>query len=113
MSGLSESQKLEIDNFAYESPDLQIKTFSKDDWDAPHQKLVVIDGLLAFTGSINLTNNGLRKAERGRDLVEYVTDIKKIISLNNTLFSPIWSTFYDIDEILMWPYAYTDFDPVF
>lgn len=113
VSGLSESQKLEIENFSYESPGLQIKTFPKGDWVAPHQKMVIIDGLLAFTGSLNLTNNGLRNAEQGRDLVEYVTDISKIISLNNTLFSPIWSTFYDVDQIVMHPYACTDFDPVY
>ncbi|WP_204142028.1 phosphatidylserine/phosphatidylglycerophosphate/cardiolipin synthase family protein [Halomicronema sp. CCY15110] len=67
----------------------------------PHQKVVIIDGLIAFKGSANLTMNGLRKAARGRDDFERVTNINKVIELNNRLFSSVWrSSEYEKDEII-------------
>ncbi len=60
--------------------------------DFPHQKLIVVDGLLAFKGSANLTTNGWRKAARARENVEIVTKVNKVIQLHNTLFSPIWAS---------------------
>jgi len=62
-----------------------------EEWeDFPHQKLIVIDGLLAFKGSANLTTNGWRKAARARENVEVVTKVNEVIQLHNTLFAPIW-----------------------
>jgi len=61
----------------------------------PHQKLVVIDGLLAFKGAANLTLAGWRKASQGRDVVEVVTDVNEVIDLNNRFFSPIWAELSD------------------
>jgi len=60
------------------------------DVDIPHQKLVVIDGLLAFKGSANLYESAWRKAERGQEQVEIVTDVAEVIDLNNRLFSTAW-----------------------
>lgn len=60
------------------------------DVDIPHQKLVVIDGLLAFKGSANLYESAWRKAERGQEQVEIVTDVAEVIVLNNRFFSPAW-----------------------
>jgi hypothetical protein len=57
---------------------------------ALHQKLVIIDGLLAFKGSANLTLNGWRKAAKGLDLVEVVTDVNEVTQLHNEYFSPAW-----------------------
>jgi len=64
----------------------------------PHQKLVVIDGLLAFKGAANLTLAGWRKAAQGRDVVEVVTDVDEVIDLNNRLFSPIWAELDDFGD---------------
>lgn len=55
----------------------------------PHQKLVIVDGLLAFKGSANLTLSGWRKAAEGLDLIELVTDVDEVARLNNQFFSPL------------------------
>ena len=76
------------------SGNLEVRTFLRGDWseDPPHQKLIVIDGLLAFKGSANLTEQGWRKAGRGRDHVETVTNVAEVIALHNKLFSPVWAS---------------------
>jgi phosphatidylserine/phosphatidylglycerophosphate/cardiolipin synthase-like enzyme len=58
----------------------------------PHQKIVVIDGLLAFKGSANLSTSAWHNA-RGpirRDLIETATVIDEIRKLNNDYFAPLW-----------------------
>jgi phosphatidylserine/phosphatidylglycerophosphate/cardiolipin synthase-like enzyme len=71
--------------------------------DAPHQELLVVDGLIAFKGSANLTNTGLRKADRGLDISEVVTDYKQVTSLNNKYFAPVWKriTVGNSDKLLI------------
>ena len=69
-----------------------IRYLRGEEWeDFPHQKLIVVDGLLAFKGSANLTTNGWRKAARARENVEVVTKVNEVIQLHNTLFAPIWA----------------------
>ncbi len=58
--------------------------------DAPHHKLIVIDGLFAITGSTNLTTQGWRQVANGKDHVEAITDIDRVKELHNRYFSPIW-----------------------
>ena len=113
LGGVSKKQKQEIEEYFYESPGLQIKTFIKGDWSSPHQKFVIIDGLLALAGSVNLTDNGMRNAEKGKDIIEFITDIEKIISINNNHFSPIWSEFCKINEISMMAGDIHRFDRVY
>jgi phosphatidylserine/phosphatidylglycerophosphate/cardiolipin synthase-like enzyme len=84
----------ELECYRNEAPGLSIKTVcaSSRNWEElPHQKLVVIDGLLAFKGSVNLTQTAWRKAARGYDEVEVLTDVEKVINLHNRYFSPIWA----------------------
>jgi phosphatidylserine/phosphatidylglycerophosphate/cardiolipin synthase-like enzyme len=57
---------------------------------APHQKLVVIDGLLAFKGSANLTTTAWRKARKQHELIEVVTNPAEVMRLNNIYFSRSW-----------------------
>jgi len=77
-----------------EAPMFDVKTFSQGDWkNMPHQKIIVIDGLIAFKGSANLTVQGWRKSANGRDHVEVVTDVDEVIRLHNKLFAPVWSDF--------------------
>jgi hypothetical protein len=57
---------------------------------APHQKLLVIDGLLAFKGSANLTTTAWRKAAEHREMIEVVTDPAEIAKLHNRYFSKAW-----------------------
>lgn len=56
----------------------------------PHQKLLVIDGLLAFKDSANLTTVGWRKAAEHREMIEVVTDPAEIVRLHNVYFSKSW-----------------------
>jgi len=92
----NEAEKLEIQIFE--------KSLPSRDWDSiPHQKLIVIDGLLAFKGAANMTESGWRKSANGRDLIETVTNVQKIAKLHNNLFSPIWAQLSKIDnEISMY-----------
>jgi hypothetical protein len=85
----------ELTAFADDAPsgNFQVRHFIRDGmWrEAPHQKLLVIDGLIAFKGSANLTTMGWRKADRGLDHVEIVTRVGDVIDLHNRLFAPIWA----------------------
>jgi phosphatidylserine/phosphatidylglycerophosphate/cardiolipin synthase-like enzyme len=84
----------ELECYQNEAPGLTIKTvcaFTRNWEELPHQKLVVIDGLIAFKGSANLTPTAWRKAARGYDEVEVLTDVEKVINLHNRYFSPIWA----------------------
>jgi hypothetical protein len=84
----------ELECYKGEAPGLEIKTVcaSSRTWEElPHQKLIVIDGLLAFKGSVNLTQTAWRKAARGYDEVEVLTDVEKVINLHNRYFSPVWA----------------------
>ena len=84
----------ELECYKNEAPNLEIKAVcaSSHRWDElPHQKLVVIDGLLAFKGSANLTQTAWRKAEKGLDELEVITDVEKVINLHNRYFSPVWA----------------------
>jgi hypothetical protein len=85
----------EINNYADESPYMELRLFkqrgpSSPEDSQPHQKLIVIDGLLAFKGSANLTLSGWRKAAIGRDVIEVVTNVNEVRELHNRFFSPIW-----------------------
>ena len=79
---LANANERDLDEFdgvlKTEAPIGQLKILrypSGEPWeDFPHQKLIVIDGLMAFKGSANLTLNGWRKAARGRENVEVVTN---------------------------------------
>jgi hypothetical protein len=89
-----------------ESPKLDVKLFErstkKEDWDAaPHQKVIVIDGLMAFKGSANLTVEGWRKAAQGLDYIEVETDVKQVMDLHNQLFSSVWGSFSNVSQITM------------
>ena len=93
----------ELTSHESEAPKMDIKVYGSENWaDMPHQKLVVIDGLLAFKGSANLTLNGWRSALHGRDFVEAVTNIGETIDLHNRYFSPVWAELSSIgDSIIM------------
>ena len=98
---LSEGAVSELTNYHEEAPDMNVKIYdpSLTGWAAmPHQKLIIIDGLLAFKGSANLSLAGWRKAAQGRDVVEVVTEVEQVIELNNRLFAPIWAEFSGIGD---------------
>jgi len=83
----------ELATYANDAPRLQTRLFGQDSQWYPHQKIIVIDGLIAFKGSANLTDIGWRKAAHGREVVEVITDIAEVVDLNNRFFSPVWVGF--------------------
>ena len=88
----------EVTDFQNESPNLSIKFCDTGEFrteEVPHQKLVVIDGLLAFKGSANLTQTAWRSAEKDMDVIEVVSDVSEVIRLHNRFFSPVWSKMND------------------
>jgi hypothetical protein len=100
---LSENTVSELTNYPDEAPAMDVKIYdpSLTGWKSmPHQKLIIIDGLLAFKGSANLSLSGWRKAAEGRDTVDVVTDIDRVIEINNRLFAPIWAELSDIGETI-------------
>jgi hypothetical protein len=58
--------------------------------------------LLAFKGSANLTMDGWRKAAKGLDSIEVATDVKEVIDLNNRLFSPVWGSFSELTQVVVY-----------
>lgn len=68
--------------------------------EVPHQKILVVDGLLAFKGSGNLTLNSWRKAGRDLDMIEVVTDIEEVSDLHNRYFARTWGSLSDIGPVI-------------
>jgi phosphatidylserine/phosphatidylglycerophosphate/cardiolipin synthase-like enzyme len=59
--------------------------------DVPHMKLIVVDGLVAIAGSVNFTAKGWRKAAQRMENVNFVTELPRIVELNNNCFAHDWS----------------------
>jgi hypothetical protein len=71
--------------------------FSAADFQArPHQKLIVIDGFLAISGSLNLTIEAWSKLDSGNEHIVVETRPEEVAKLNNALFSPIWSRLHPV-----------------
>lgn len=92
VSDVASSARAELTQYPKESPRLTVQVIpsSQAIYDAPHQKIVVVDGLLAFKGSTNLTNAGMRRADRALDVTEVETNVGRVIELNNKYFAPVW-----------------------
>jgi PLD-like domain len=62
----------------------------------PHQKLIVIDGFLAITGSPNLTIQAWCNLDVGNEHLVVETRPEEVWALNNSLFSPIWHKLHPV-----------------
>jgi hypothetical protein len=99
VSGVKQDTLLrELVDYTDESPRLNLRVFKDDGQTMPHQKIIVVDGLIAFKGSANMTDFGWRKAAQGREFIEIVTDVQDVIDLHNRFFSPIWAGFEPAPE---------------
>jgi phosphatidylserine/phosphatidylglycerophosphate/cardiolipin synthase-like enzyme len=96
VSGVKDAMCRELTDYPEEAPLLHTRVFGQDAW-FPHQKIVVIDGLLAFKGSANLTDFGWRKAAHGREVLEVVTDTREVLELHNRYFSGAWAAFEETE----------------
>jgi hypothetical protein len=92
VSNAESHARVELAEFPDEAPQLSVSAIpsSQGIYDAPHQKLVIIDGLVAFKGSTNLTNAGMRRGDRALDVTEVETNVAKVGDLNNRYFAPVW-----------------------
>ncbi len=93
----------ELTDFADEAPRLNVRLYNEGQY-MPHQKIIVIDGLLAFKGSANMTDFGWRKAAHGKEVIEPVTDVAEVVDLHNRFFSPVWAGSTASEKILMTAY---------
>src|SRR6266481_1195505 len=92
-SGVDGNTETEITKLRSDFPNLDIRAVSKRgaDSDLIHVKLIVIDGLLALSGSPNLTTDAWRKAAANRERVDIVTDVQRVIEDNNRYFAGHWA----------------------
>lgn len=104
VSDVSQSARTELTEFPSEAPKLAAKAIpsSQGIYDAPHQKILIVDGLVAFKGSTNLTNAGPRRADRQLDVAEVVTDFEQVTSLNNRYFAPVWRRLTAPADTFVW-----------
>ena len=87
-----------------EAGNFEVRVYGpKHEWEEkPHQKFVVIDGLMAFKGSANLSTIAWRKARKNLEVIEAATTIEEVITLHNEYFSPHWAALGNLGtEILM------------
>lgn len=88
----------ELTGYTDESPRMVIRVFTDDALHFPHQKIIVIDGLIAFKGSANLTDFAWRKAAQGHEVIELVTDVAEVVELHNRFFSPVWAALTPLEN---------------
>jgi PLD-like domain len=70
----------------------------RDSSSSPHQKIIIIDGLLALWGSANLTIQGWRQVDLGHEQIVVETRPEEVCELNNRYFSPIWSKLHPVPD---------------
>jgi hypothetical protein len=101
VSNVENHARVELTEFPKESPRLNVQVVpsSQGIYDAPHQKILIVDGLLAFKGSTNLTNAGMRRADRALDVTEVETNVGGVGELNNKYFAPVWKKLTAPDDI--------------
>jgi phosphatidylserine/phosphatidylglycerophosphate/cardiolipin synthase-like enzyme len=69
---------------------------STDYLERPHQKVIVIDGLLAITGSPNFTIKAWLKRDSGNEHAVIETRPEEVWKLNNSLFARAWQTLHPV-----------------
>lgn len=74
----------EIERSEKEDTNLQILQVSRD-----HQKLIVIDGLIAIKGSQNFTSRAWRNLQDNKEIADFETDVTKVRNLNNYYFASV------------------------
>jgi hypothetical protein len=84
----------EIEAARREAPslDIRIEGARKDDDTINHGKLIVVDGLVAVSGSSNFNHQAWRKASDDFETITVDTSVDRVRELNNRHFSSHWLT---------------------
>lgn len=92
-SGVDKNTGTEISRLRQDFARLDVRPVVKtgDNRDLIHTKLIVIDGLLAISGSPNLTTESWRKTAVNKERLDIVTDVTKVVEDNNRYFSGHWA----------------------
>jgi hypothetical protein len=92
-SAVDRNTQTEIEKLRNDFPRLDIRAVRRQDGDSDliHVKLIVIDGLLALSGSPNLTTEAWRKTAVNKERLDIVTDVQKVIDDNNRYFASHWA----------------------
>lgn len=77
---------------------LEIRFTEGTSTDIPHDKILVVDGLVAITGNSGIRGKMPHPRAEIWESVRADTDPERIISLNNLLFSPLWGATSGIGE---------------
>jgi len=98
VSGCEEKRAQELlEAQAYGGEDFEVIPLRKgDSASRPHQKLIVIDGIMAISGSANFTIPSWWGVDNGHEHVLIETRPERVWELNNTLFSPVWQTWHPV-----------------
>ncbi len=93
----------EIEQLCKDFTHLNIRAVPRStvDEDLIHTKLIVIDGLLALSGSANLTTGAWRKAAANKERLDIVTDVQRVAEDNNRYFATHWAEFqqdFDVSQ---------------
>ncbi|ETW22187.1 hypothetical protein [Mycobacterium gastri] len=109
-SNVEAGARAQLTEYPDEAPQLTAHVIPSTEgvYDAPHQKILIIDGLVAFKGSTNLTTSGVRRADRGLDISEVVTDFAQVTELNNKYFAPVWRRIAapKDDKVVVWRHPF-------
>jgi len=82
---------------AYGGEDFEVIPLCQGDLSShPHQKLIVIDGIMAISGSANFTIPSWREVDNGHEHVLIETRPEHFWELNKTLFSPVWHRWHPV-----------------
>jgi hypothetical protein len=78
----------ELIEYGHEAPNFQCKVLEGEE--TAHSKLIVVDGLVALHGSVNLILKSWRSIDQKRENLAIETDLSRVRDMNNNLFSHIW-----------------------
>lgn len=92
VGAMDNRQQEVLETFASET-NLHVVVYGdRSNWEGPHQKVLVIDGIVAAEGSANLTHTAWRKISERRENLRLVTDLDEVRELNNRYISSHWRT---------------------
>jgi phosphatidylserine/phosphatidylglycerophosphate/cardiolipin synthase-like enzyme len=93
VSGVDDKTEKLLPPVEREAPDLDLRAVGgrRLPGDQVHGKLIVIDGILALSGSANLTHKAWRKAALNMEIVEVLTDTERVANLNDRYFASHWA----------------------